>query len=95
MICEFDSHATLDLISEGTSNMHPFSSQVKHIRKSLNFNWHLNFLHTLREGNFCAYWLAKQGAAAFHGVSVLSSDSPSPLSGTLLADAIGVIRIRL
>ena len=24
MICEFDSQATLDLISEGTSNMHPF-----------------------------------------------------------------------
>lgn len=57
-------------------------------------SWSLSFVHMLREGNECADWLAKFGAA---------SDDPlhlwprclGQLALVLLEDALGRIRLRV
>lgn len=62
VICESYSKVALSLIEEGVQQSHPYAPIVDHIRKFVDFPWHLVFHHTLREGNQYADWLAKFGA---------------------------------
>lgn len=52
---------------------------------------HASFQYTLREGNECADWLAKNGAKEDRFLEIWHSCPPS-LFQTLLADASGVVR---
>lgn len=59
----------------------------------LNRRWEIRLLHTLREGNSCADFLAKAGARqqfAFHTVVT----PPLKLEPLLLADALGTTFVR-
>lgn len=66
---------------------------IENIRTLVTRPLKITFCHTLREGNACADWLAKFGANSDVGITSWSS-CPQQLSTTLLADAMGVLRIR-
>lgn len=56
--------------------------------------WTLSFNHSLWEGNFCTDWLAKFGSSMDRGSQIWHL-CPTELSSTLLADAMGVERLRV
>lgn len=92
--CESDSKTSLLMIAEGVPYTHPHAPIVDHIRSFLQRHWTLTFHHSLREGNFCADWLAKFGSSKSNGSRIWSL-CPSALSSTLLADAMGIERPRV
>ena len=51
--------------------------------------WEVNLIHTYREGNVCADWIAKTGASGIEPL-VLWVDPPQAISNILLADTMGV-----
>lgn len=59
----------------------------------MSFNWNMRFQHVLREGNAYADWLAKHGASMDQDF-VTWNACPHQLSPTLLADAMGIVRLR-
>lgn len=93
VICETDSKIALIFITDGVSKFHPYAPLVDHIRNFSTFSWKLSFKHTFREGNVCADWLAKHGASSDQALHIWNS-CPPQLSSVLLADAMGVPRIR-
>ncbi|KAG4923982.1 hypothetical protein JHK87_049522 [Glycine soja] len=62
VICESDSKMALQFIEEGVVDCHPHAPLVAAIRLLMGLNWDVSFLHTFREGNFCADALAELGA---------------------------------
>lgn len=95
VVCESDSLIALQLmIQEGTINTHPHAALIDYIRTFKFSNWNLSFTHTLREGNACTDWLAKSGASSNDSFKLLNS-CPPPLALVPLADAMGVVRIRV
>lgn len=84
----------LDLIETGVQHLHPYAPLIEYIRAFRSRPWQLIFRHTLREGNACADLLAKFGANSDDGLTIWTA-CPAQLSATLLADAIGILRIRL
>lgn len=94
VILESDSRTALDLIEDTTQGFHPLASLLNCIHRFRSMDWLLSFLHTLREGNECADWLTKHGAAS--DVQIKMWDScPSQISCVILVDAIGHSRVRL
>lgn len=93
VICESDSKTAVTLVQNGVSKVHLYAPLVDHIRSYNSFSWNLSFCHTLREGNACADWLAKQGATLGDSMQIWASCSPQ-LSLPQLADATGVLRTR-
>lgn len=94
VICESDSKTALLMISEGVPCTHPHCPVVDRIRSFSQHQWTLSFSHSLWEGNWCADWLAKFGSSMDHGSRIWHT-CPLDLSSTLLADAMGVERLRL
>lgn len=82
------------MISEGVPFTHPYALIVDHVRLFMQRLWRLSFNHSLREGNFCADWLAKFSLSMDRGSRIWHL-CPSDLSNTLLADAMGVERRRV
>lgn len=94
VICESDSLMALTMVEQGVNGCHPHATMVNHIRGLRNREWELQFSHVLREGNGCADWLAKQGSSTRTPFSTYLV-CPPELSSTLLADTLGVARLRL
>lgn len=87
------------LLKMGVHRAHRYAPIVNHITRFIQYDfiqydWNISFQHTLREGNVCADWLAKHGANSDQGCTVWSSCSPQ-LSSAVLADALGVLHLRI
>lgn len=93
VLCESDSMTALDLISSKLDKTHPYFPLVDRIKQFKHHSWELSFHHSLREGNFCADWLAKFGSSMDHGLHTWNH-CPTELASTLLADAMGILRLR-
>lgn len=94
MICESDSQSAIQFIKDGVDRFHPHFPLIDHIRDLLAYPWTVILRHTLREGNMCADWLAKQGATSSSNLTVWSA-CPSGLATLMLADTTGLTRLRL
>lgn len=83
----------LQMIEEGVPYTHPHSPIVESIRAYKAVNWNLSFTHSLREGNMCADWLTKFGSSMDTSLRIWHQ-CPHEISTTLLADAMGMERLR-
>lgn len=89
--CCSDSLHIIQLIKDGGPNYH--RNVIAAIRKLVSREWDFQIVHTLREGNYCADFLAKFGARS--NASLVTMDAPLEGMGTLLmADAMGVTFLR-
>ncbi|GAU48831.1 hypothetical protein TSUD_190610 [Trifolium subterraneum] len=89
VICESDSQTALKLIQEGVPSTHPYAPLVNYIQSLIHKEWKLFLVHTLREGNASADWLAKLGASLVQEPKMFSI-CPSPLSSICLVDSMGI-----
>jgi ribonuclease HI len=91
--CYSDSRTAIKLITEPVDEWHHYAAILNNIKDILNRDWHVSILHTLREGNACADYLAKHGA---NNNEVFSSIAipPAGLNLFLLADACGTSFLR-
>jgi ribonuclease HI len=88
LICYSDSLLSVTLISAEVSKFHAYAvliQDIKDILATRNYTIH----HTLREGNYCADFMAKLGATSDIELCVHSSP-PHDLLGMLRNDAMGV-----
>lgn len=92
LICESDSKVALSFIEEGVLPTHPHAPIIDFIRSFMNLDGNLSFVHSLRERNACADWLAKHGSTLVSGVHTWQR-CPTTISSFLLADAMGIERI--
>lgn len=93
IILESDSKSAIDLLYT-VQQYHPIFPLMDHIHGVLARQWKVEIQHTLREGNECADWMAKLGATSDTSFAIWDN-CPHPLSTILLADALGVLRLRL
>lgn len=94
VICESDSLSALSLINDGVSPFHPFAPLIEEIHMLRCMQRTLScFKHILREGNEFADWMAKIGASLDHDLQVWE-DCPPQLQSVILADVLGVVRLR-
>ncbi|KAK2425361.1 hypothetical protein QL285_035613 [Trifolium repens] len=91
--CYSDSRTVIKLITEPVDEWHHYAAILNNIKDILNRGWHVSILHTLREGNACADYLAKHDA---NNNEVFSSIAipPAGLNLFLLADACGTSFLR-
>lgn len=94
IMCESDLEVAWSWISNGVPHTHPHRSLVSRIQSYKNLPWQLTFRHTLREANGYVDWLAKHGALSIDTLCLWDS-CPIQLASNLLADAIGVVSLRL
>lgn len=93
VICESDSQVAISLVTTEVDQFHPHANLINSIKRLTTRDWTLVFTHTLRKGNECADWFAKTGASS--DVDFLLWDfCPQQLHSVMLADAIGVHRLR-
>lgn len=93
VVCESDSMLALDLVKKGVDMFHPHATMLTNINKVISREWNVALIHTLREGNSCADWLAKIGASSDTDL-VIYDRCPSQMAPLVLADAIGVVHLR-
>ena len=91
--CESDSQLALNLILHNGNASHPYNALISLIRNCINQPWNVTFMHTLREGNACADWLAKHGATHEDNLTIWHACSPQ-LDTLVLADRIGVVHFK-
>ncbi|KAG5088119.1 hypothetical protein JHK86_000731 [Glycine max] len=86
-------HEALNLILHNGNASHPYNALISLIRNCINQPWNVTFMHTLREGNACADWLAKHGATHEDNLTIWHACSPQ-LDTLVLADRIGVVHFK-
>lgn len=94
LVCYSDSAHAVELVKQGVAIHHPLANELAAIRNLLDRDWHCTITHTLRKGNQCADYLAKQGADSDGGLSVFYHPPPG-MSHLLLADIFKVSFTRL
>ncbi|XP_057425690.1 uncharacterized protein LOC130719059 [Lotus japonicus] len=91
--CQSDSLDAVTLVNSAPPSRHMYASLIWDIKDLLGHEWQVVVLHTLREGNVCADFLAKFGASRDR--SIVAIDHPlDEMSMLLLADALGVSSVR-
>ncbi|MCH85317.1 ribonuclease H protein, partial [Trifolium medium] len=88
MICYSDSKTAINLIEKPINEWHHFAAILHNIKDLLAMDWRVTVVHTLREGNACADYLAKLGARNVEVFSLLAT-LPVGIKLFLLADASG------
>jgi len=91
--CYSNSKLAIKLLSEPINIWHHYAAILHNIKELLARDWHVHLLHTLREGNACADYLAKMGARNLEAYTPIVVP-PVEISLLLLADASGVSFIR-
>jgi ribonuclease HI len=86
--CYSDSKMAIKLVTEPVDEWHHYAAILNNIQGILRREWQVTILHTLREGNACADFLAKHGAASNVVYSSIANP-PAGLNLHLLADASG------
>lgn len=81
------------LVESNPSSRHLFASLVWDIKDLLNRPWTVVLQHTLREGNACVDFLAKNEANQSEDI-VVTEDPLEGLGLFLLADVLGVSSLR-
>ncbi|KAF7824839.1 ribonuclease H [Senna tora] len=93
VICESDSTDAIQLVEWAKIEVHMYGSLIGEIRELLERNWEARLIHTLREGNQCADYLAKLGSRSNNGCYIWNSPLPA-LYVQLSRDAVGVMYSR-
>jgi ribonuclease HI len=88
-----DSQISIDLILRDDPKFHIYAVLIQDI-KDLVANHIFSPLHTLREGNQCADFLAKKGATS-DAALVIHSSPPVDLLAQLRIDALGTFFPRI
>jgi ribonuclease HI len=60
--CYSDSKTVIKLLSDSVNPWHHYAAIIHNIKDLLAKDWNVKVVHTLREGNACADYLAKLGA---------------------------------
>ncbi|PNY12436.1 ribonuclease H [Trifolium pratense] len=91
--CYSDSLNSLNLIQYSIPRFHIYAVLIQNIKDLLLGFGTTTLIHSLREGNSCADFMAKLGASS--NVEVLIHSSPPPgLRDLLAADSLGVSFLR-
>jgi ribonuclease HI len=69
LLCYSDSKTVIKLIYDLVNAWHHYAAIILNIKDLLARDWRVKVVHTLREGNVCADFLAKPGA---HNLEVFS-----------------------
>jgi ribonuclease HI len=88
--CYTDSKTAIKLITDSVNDWHHYAAIIHNIKDLLARDWRVKVVHTLREGNACADYLAKLGAQNLMPYAPLSIP-PAGMSLLLLADASGTL----
>jgi ribonuclease HI len=91
--CYSNSKMAIKLITELVDEWHHYAAILNNIKELLNRDWRVLILHTFRESNVCADYLAKHGVNNTD-VFVSIVIPPVGLNLSLLADASGTWFIR-
>lgn len=59
--CYSDSLTALELVSKGGGELHHYASLIRTVRELVKLDWSVELVHTLREGNSSANFMAKMG----------------------------------
>jgi ribonuclease HI len=86
--CYSDSVMAIKLITDPVDDWHHYAAILNNIKDIMKRDWQVLLIHTLREGNACADYLAKQGATHTDVYSSIDIP-PAGLNLALLADACG------
>jgi len=76
----------LRLIHDGTFIFHKLGAVIVDIKELLSKEWEVLLLHTLREANSCADFMAKHGARNLAKICIWENP-PLGLRALLLADS--------
>lgn len=90
IICELDALMVLHLIQTADTQFHPLGAFIEDVRELKSRNWDCVFMHTLREGHYCADALSKMGCE-LEDDFVIFRDPPAGLVDLLRADAWGLV----
>lgn len=85
--CYSDSSAAIKLVKEPLNSKNCYAAWISGVQELLLREWEVDVVHTLREGNAAADFLAKQGAGQMEKLVVLRSP-PEALQHKLREDAI-------
>lgn len=69
--CYSDSLLAIQLVQSPLNQLHAYATVIQHIKDCIRQNWTVRILHTLREGNSAADFMAKLGANSSDRWSVL------------------------
>ncbi|GAU33259.1 hypothetical protein TSUD_333820 [Trifolium subterraneum] len=89
LFCYSDSKTVLDLLSKERNSFHCYAAIIANIQDLLVLEWDVSLKHSVREGNFCADFLAKLGSANDEKFSIWESPPPD-MQDLLLSDALRV-----
>ncbi|CAJ2652542.1 unnamed protein product [Trifolium pratense] len=82
--CYSNSKSAIKLISETVNTWHRYAAIIHNIKELLARDWRIHIVHTYREGNACADYLAKFGASHPETYSPLADpprwNEPPPVS---------------
>jgi ribonuclease HI len=86
--CRSDCKEALSLIHEPIFRPHKYVGIIDSIKELISRDWNISFVHTYREGNQCADFMAKLGANAMDCFGIFP-EPPASLGSLLLSDAMG------
>lgn len=95
IICYSNSLHVLHLIEHGNQNLHRYGREIAIIREFLHREWDCLLVHTLRDGNHYADFMAKLGARASDHLILLSSPPRDLVSMIEAGDAVGTVFVRV
>ncbi|KAJ1408150.1 Ribonuclease H domain [Sesbania bispinosa] len=93
VLCLSDFLLAVELIRKGVDRFHHYAAIICEVRALLDRGWNVEVVHTLREGNQAADFLAKKGTLELSSF-ILLHDPPVELRDTLLADSLGTSFVR-
>lgn len=88
LICYSDSMSALKLIADQHNSFHKYATITQDIKDLLALPWRVDLRHMLREGNQCADYFAKLGAASVEKLQIFEV-RPVELRLCLSGDAAG------
>ncbi|KAJ1410831.1 Ribonuclease H domain [Sesbania bispinosa] len=88
-----DSLHAIHLINEGDIAYHRYASLIREIRGLFRRDWEASIKHIFREDNYCADYLAKNGAKLDTHLQILE-EAPAELKPLILGDALGIAFMR-
>jgi ribonuclease HI len=88
--CYSDSKTVIKLLNDSVNGWHHYAAIIHNIKDLLARDWRVKVVHTFREGNACADFLAKLGARNLEAYSSVAIP-PAEMNLLLLADASGTL----
>ena len=89
LVCYSDSKTAIKLIKKPVKEWHHYVAILYNIQELLSRDWQVELVHTLREGNVCADYLAKIWASSLETYESFAAP-PDGINNLLLAYASGI-----